>query len=588
MKSARSIGLAVLASVAVGACCVSGVSAQAVPQRETFPALGAPDDPKVSLRWNHFYDVAGLQSALRAIHAAYPQLTELVVLGTSYEGREILALEVTNEASGAADTKPAMYIDGNIHGNEVQAGETVLYTAWYLTETYGTNENVTKLLDEKAFYLIPTINPDGRDHWFHDANTPHSNRGGRLPVDNDGDGRFDEDGPEDLDGDGSITQMRIADPWGRWKVDPDHPEALMTRAARDERGTHRRLGWEGIDNDGDGRVNEDGPGGYDPNRNWPWTWQPEGIQYGARDYPFSLPETRAVGDYVLARPNIAAAQSYHNAGGMILRGPGQESGVVNGADEALAKFIGERGEAILPFYDALVVHKDLYTVWGGEFEWFYGGLGIISFTNELWTRDNLYRREAESGNAGQRESAKALSYLLQDHGLTAWKTYEHPDYGTVEIGGTAQNWGRVPPSFMLEEELHRNMAFTLYHADCMPLVRLGEIEVTSLSGGVTRIRVPLENHGVIPTRSGHDVDNDITPKNTVSVEGIKVLAGGRVTNADRDRVDWQEVRPERVLLDAVPGLNRTFVDFLVEGTGSARVRVDAVRGGTVTAEVTVR
>ncbi len=587
MKTITRLSRTVLLSLTLALGIPTGATAQTVPGQETFPALGAPDDPKVVVRWNHFYDVAGLQSVMRAIHAAYPELTELVVLGTSYEGREIVALEVTNEATGPARDKPAMYIDGNIHGNEVQAGETVLYTAWYLTETYGRNGNVTRLLDEKAFYLVPTINPDGRDHWFHDANTPHSNRGGRIPVDNDGDGRFDEDGPEDLDGDGSITRMRIEDPWGRWKVDPDHP-ALMVRVARDERGTHRLLGSEGIDNDGDGEVNEDGPGGYDPNRNWPWTWQPEGIQYGARDYPFSLPETRAVGAYVQARPNIAAAQSYHNAGGMILRGPGQESGAVHGADEALAAFIAERGESVLPFYDALVVHKDLYTVWGGEFEWFYGGLGIISFTNELWTRDNLYRRASESGGEGQRESSRALSYLLQDDGLTPWAPYEHPDYGTVEIGGTAHNWGRVPPSFMLEEELHRNMAFTLYHAECMPLVRLGVIEVTPLADGVSRVRVPVENHGVIPTRSGHDVDNGITPRNTVTLDGVTVLAAGRVTDPDRDVVAWQSVRPERVLLEAIPGLDRVFVEFLVTGSGTARVEVNAVRGGAVSGTVEVR
>jgi len=480
-----------------------------------------------------------------------------------------------------------MYIDGNIHGNEVQAGETVTYTAWYLLEMADTVPAVKQLLDERTFYLVPTINPDGRDHWFHDANNPHQNRGGRVPVDNDGDGLFDEDDTEDLDGDGHITSMRIRDPWGRYKPDPDYPDHLMVEVDKDERGSYSLLGWEGVDNDGDGEVNEDGPGGYDSNRNWPWRWQPEAVQYGARDYPFSLPESRAVGDFFMAHPNIAATQSYHNRGGMILRPPGQEDGGVSPADERLAAFIGDRGEKMIPFYHSYIVWKDLYTVWGGEFEWFYGGRGIISFTNELWTEDNLFRREVPRGDAGDKERGMFLRYLLQNQGLTAWHEIDHPQYGKVEVGGTAKNFGRVPPSFLLEEEFHRNMAFTLYHAGCMPLLRLGEITTETLGSGLTRVRVPVENHGIIPTRIAHDVENGITSRNVVSLGGLDVVAGGIVENPLLGRVTWQKTRPREVLLEAVPGLDRVVVEFLVSGTGTGTVSATAARGGTVTGSVRV-
>ncbi len=97
----------------------------------------------------------------------------------------------------------------------------------------------------------------------------------------------------------------------------------MVEAPPEEKGEFSLLGWEGLDNDGDGLVNEDPAGGYDMNRNWSWDWQPDYIQSGALEYPFCLPETRAVAEFVIAHPNIAAFQSYHNAGGMILRGPGR-------------------------------------------------------------------------------------------------------------------------------------------------------------------------------------------------------------------------------------------------------------------------
>lgn len=569
---------------------VSIAEAADIPASSTFPALGAPDDPKVSIAWNRFYDTDGLEQILRELNRAYPNLTELVEVGTSHQGRTIWSLEVTNEKTGAASSKPAMYIDGNIHGNEVQAGETVAYTAWYLCEMYGAVAKVTELLDTKAFYLIPTINPDGRDHWFHAPNNPHLSRSGLVPIDNDGDGRFDEDGAEDLDGDGHITSMWVADPWGRWKRDLEYPDQLMVRVDRDQRGEFTRLGWEGTDNDGDGEINEDGPGGYDQNRNWPWQWQPESVQYGAHDYPFSLPECRAIADYVLARPNIAGMQSYHNAGGMILRPPGQEDGRVHPADEELASFIAARGEQMLPGYDSFILWKDLYTVWGGEFEWFYGGRGIVSFTNELWTQDNLYRRELDDDNEeSSRERAAFVRFLLQNQGLTPLHEFDHPELGEVLIGGMSKEFGRVPPSFMLEEELHRNMAFTLYHAESMPLLRFGEVAVESMGGGLSRVRVAVENHGIIPTRVAHDVENRITARDVVTLSGggLRVVASGQVSDPRRDTVTWQEVRPERLLIESIAGLDRTFVDFLVTGSGTATVRVDSEKAGTMAREVRI-
>ncbi|MBA7660888.1 hypothetical protein ES703_68894 [subsurface metagenome] len=127
------------------------------------------------------------------------------------------------------------------------------------------------------------------------------------------------------------------------------------------------------------------------NRNWAYDWQPNYIQYGAKEYPFSQPETRAVSEFVLAHPNIAAAQSYHNSGGMILRTPGREGGAMRSQDDRVLGLIAERGEKIIPFYRSMIIWKDLYTTWGSELDWLYGGRGILAFTNELWTSKNLYK-----------------------------------------------------------------------------------------------------------------------------------------------------------------------------------------------------
>ena len=149
------------------------------------------------------------------------------------------------------------------------------------------------LVDERVFYIAPTVNPDGRWHFLHDPQTPHSSRWNRRPYDDDQDGRADEDGYDALDGDGHITQMRRKVKGGRLKVSGDDPR-LLVPVEPGEEGEYELLGLEGIDNDGDGLVNEDPPGGYDLNRNWPADWQPDHLQPGAGDYPLCWPETRAV------------------------------------------------------------------------------------------------------------------------------------------------------------------------------------------------------------------------------------------------------------------------------------------------------
>jgi hypothetical protein len=437
-----------------------------------------------------------------------------------------------------------------------------------------------------VFYLIPTINPDGRDHWFHDAQSAHSSRTGVKPVDNDRDGVADEDDVDDLDGDGSITTMRIKDPNGRWKPHPQFPEFLMVEAAADQPGEYTLLGSEGLDNDGDGEVNEDARGGYDMNRNWAWDWQPTYVQFGAHDYPFSLPETRALSEFIDARRNIAAFQTYHNAGGMILRAPGREGGVMHGSDERVHQLIAQRGEKMLPFYRSMVVWKDLYTVWGGEFDWSYGALGIVSLSNELWSMRNLDRG---AGSPSSEDSAAFLKYVLLSDGVVKWHSYTHPTFGPIEIGGTKKHWSRVPPSFLLEEECHRNMAFTLYHADQMPLLRISEVVMEKIDDGLFKVLVTVENSRLIPTHTEQDVAHRINAPDLVTLKGdkVKVISAGRMTDRYFKKVEAVERRPERVEISNVSGMGTARVQFVVSGSGRFTVTVDSAKGGLLEASQTL-
>ena len=542
-----------------------------------------PYPSKVDLRFDHWYDYEEMTGALHDLAAAYPKLLRLESIGKSVAGRDLWLVTLNNPQTGPDTEKPAIFIDGNIHGNEIQAAETVLYTIWYLTKSYGRIDRITKLVDERAFYLMPMENPDGREVWFNEPSTPHYLRGGIHPTDNDYDGLYDEDPPDDLDGDGHLTGMWKADPLGRYKRDPDD-DRFFIRVPRDEPpGGWTFLGREGIDNDGDGQINEDGPGGYDPNRNWPSDWQPNYIQFGAGDYPFSLPETRAIGRFLLAHPNVAAFQSYHNAGGMILRGPAASYIKYPAQDAKVFKELQETGAQMLPFYRPMVTHKDLYTVHGGEKGWAYEGLGVIGFTNELWTDRRMYAK-AEGPSTEERRQFRDL--LQFEDVYVPYHEFEHPTYGSILIGGTKKYSSRVTPPWMLEEGCHRNFAFTMFHADQMPQVRFGVLRVRPVAGVLWEITVEVKNEKIIPTILALARKNKIGARDVLScseTDTARVVAAGTVSSlTPGTKMEPVERNPQRIWNEkGIPGRGRRLFQFIVEGSGTVELEYVSRKGGAI-------
>lgn len=551
---------------------------------------------KVNVSWDRLNDYDELTKICRELATAYPDLLTMQSIGKSVQGRDMWELTLNVAKTGRDTEKPAMYIDGNVHGNEVQAAETVLYSIWYLTKSYGKVEQLTQLMDRAAFYFLPTVNPDGRAYWFANANTDSSSRGGQRPVDDDGDGLFDEDPPNDIDGDGQLLQMRKEDPNGRWRESADDPrilEIIPPDAKGDFKRYTRYFGGEGLDDDGDGRVNEDGPGGYDPNRDWPADWQPDYIQGGALEYPLRLPESKCIADFILAHPNIAAVQSYHNAAGMMLRGPGAEYVDYPPQDVAVYDRIGQRGERILPLYKYSVIYRDLYTVHGGFIDWTAEELGIISFTNELWTGRKYYyeKEEAERGPEAAKAQMDFNDLLMFGQTFVPWKKFRHPVYGDVELGGWVKMQGRVPPSFQLEDECHRNFAFTMFHAGQMPLVEITNVEVASLGGGLTRVRADVKNSRIIPTTTGQAARRQYGPRDRVELsgKGVEVVAGGFI-GQDRytTSFDFVEHQPARLWLDyGVPSEGVRSVQWIVRGSGEATIRFSGPRAKAAVATVTI-
>ncbi|HPF12750.1 MAG: peptidase M14 [Planctomycetes bacterium] len=550
----------------------------------TAQVSGGQWQPKVEIPWNRYYRYDELLQHMQSLKQAYPDFVELEDIGKSTQGQPMRVLILTDQRTGNHASKPGMWVDGNVHGNEVQGGEATIYLAWWLLEHAETNPRAKALLESRTFYLLPSVNPDGRNHWFDAANTPHSSRTGVQPTDNDQDGQFDEDPMDDLDGDGEILTMRKKVPlgMGTHRLDRDDPRILVP-VEGDQKGDYIVLGQEGIDNDGDGRINEDDLGGYDMNRNWPSDWQPNHIQYGAGDYPLCYPETACIARFLYAHPNVAAVQSFHNSGGMILRGPGEESIRYPREDIQVYDKLGQEGELILPFYRYMIIYKDLYNVHGGFVTWTYESLGIYSFTNELWASPQYWGKDREqTGNWFATRTSQQLEFndsVLLGDVFVDWHPFQHPTYGDIEIGGFKRQHGRVAPSFMIEEMLHRNALFCARHAEEIAEVTVEAPQVEDLGGGLARILVDLSNSKLMNSRSAMAADHHIGVPDFVSLqgEGIQVLASGLV--ADRyhpERMQANVLEPGRVALEAgVPGHGRVTVGWLVRGSGDFVVRYTA-------------
>mgnify|MGYP006158121215 FL=1 len=551
----------------------------------------APYPSKVDLHFDHWYDYAEMTKALHDLVEAYPELLAIESLGKSVGEREIWLVTLNNPATGSDRDKTAMFIDANIHGNEIQAAETVLYSIWYLCKSYGVIDRITELIDERSFYFVPMENPDGREVWFHQPADPHFLRGGIRPVDNDHDGLLDEDGPDDLDGDGHITSMWIRDELGQYEIDEDDPRFFTRVDADDPPGGWSRLGQEGIDNDDDGRVNEDGIGGYDPNRNWPADWQPEWIQYGATDYPFSLPETRVIGEFLLDHPNVAACQSYHNAGGMILQGPSASYMKYPRSDERVHSTIANKGAEMLPFYEPMIAYKDLYTVHGGEDGFTYEALGIVSFTNELWSDKRMYAKET---NPSRDERTQFRDLLQFEDVFVPYHEVDHPTYGKIMVGGTKKYSSRVTPPWMLEEGCHRNFAFTMFHADEMPLLQWGALDVKKLGFNLWKVTVEVSNDKLIPSRTAmaarhHIGSPDIMTCTTTS--SSQVATSGTVRSLQKTtKLDVIESEhPQKILVNnGISGKDRTLFQFIVDGSGHVEFSYKAEKGGTIHRKVQLK
>lgn len=256
---------------------------------------------------NKFHNSSEIMEEIANIETVVPMLVDVSVIGQSFLEKDIQLIRITNEAN--QDPKAGVFFVAQHHAREKITVEIALRFIQHLLNNYGVDETLTNYIDTEEIYIIPTLNPDGNDVVVDEGN--EWLRKNTRPFDDDGDGEFDEDPIEDVDGDGKIYAFEVYEkPTPTWDLIESGFNAYPIETV-----------IEGIDNDGDGLVNEDVIGFVDLNRNYDCYWNDSSFTSGwgsdptVEDYPgttpFSEPETVVLRDFALQH-KFAAAMSLHS------------------------------------------------------------------------------------------------------------------------------------------------------------------------------------------------------------------------------------------------------------------------------------
>jgi hypothetical protein len=329
--------------------------------------------------------------ALKAL-AGRDERCAVAELGVSGQGRALHVLTLSADPA-TADQRPALLIAAGLDGRHRVGTETAMRVARGLLDAHRDR------LDVMTVYVIPLVNPDGAALAAGPVRVEHD--GNLRAVDEDRDGRADEDGPVDLNGDGMITVMRRLDPPlddpPTHAADPAEPRLLKTPDPMESERAVYSVYIEGLDQDGDGKVAEDGPGTVVLDKNFMHEW-PE-YKLAAGPYQLSEPESSALARFVLEHGNLVAAIVYGPHDTLVNTPDGKGRDVtgrgpklIHADDVGLYKAIGELFRETTDQEHAPREPTD-----GSFLAWLYAQRGVPTFGTVVWGRPEM-EKETEEGD----------------------------------------------------------------------------------------------------------------------------------------------------------------------------------------------
>ncbi|MDI6767388.1 MAG: M14 family metallopeptidase [Bacteroidota bacterium] len=516
---------------------------------------------------NKYHSYDEMTKAISTTISSHKDIAKVESIGKTLEKRDIWAVTVGGKET---DSKHAILVIGGAEADRLIGSELSVHFLNFLLDNYGKVDSITQLINSTTFYIIPRVNPDASEMFFQKP--LYARTFNARPTDDDKDGVIDEDGYEDLNGDGLITMMRVKDNRGEWIPHPDDPR-IMKKAdpSKGEVGLFK-LYTEGIDNDKDEQWNEDETGGVDFNKNFPHNYQFFGR--GAGTHQISEAETRAVTNFCFSHPNITVVFTFSSNDNLMnpwkkeLKQGGQSqteqrqprrrmmedeeqaprfiTSVMDG-DEQFFSYISKQYQEFTKLKSA-----PKSTTGEGAFnEWAYYHFGRWSFAANPWwipeieskkdtTAPDSIKQQKMKGKIPEDKSdeyadqIKALKWLdtnrIKD-GFINWTKINHKDFpnNEVEVGGFKPYVLTNPPTDSIDVIVKKQNSFLAWLGTKLPKIEIRNVKVEPIDNKVFRVTADVVNIGYLPTNSamGNKVRWPRDVKVTLDLSENQSLASGK-------------------------------------------------------------
>lgn len=528
-----------------------------------------------SIAQNNYSNFSQQSSRLNSLSKQYSTYAKLISLAKTAGGKEVWMLVL---GTGNTESKPGIAIVGGVEGNHLLGTELAIGFAEKLLKMSGT-DSIKNLLAKTSFYIFPNMSPDAMEQYF--APIKYERMGNATQTDDDRDGKINEDGYDDLDGNGKITMMRIASPVGDYRISTEDPRVMVKADnAKGEKGNYFLL-TEGIDNDKDGSFNEDGEGGVWFNKNF--SFKHPSFTPGSGEFAVSENETRAIADKLYELFNVYAVISFSSinnlSAALTFNAANIKERVITGWLEADVK----TNTMVADLYNKTTAMKDApksIASAGGDFaSWAYYHYGRLSFSTPGWFVPKAKTDTALKEKPLSDTVANYLKWAAQQNlpnQFTEWKKILHPDYPgeLVEVGGLDPFVMINPPYAMTEDIVTKHTNFLIKLAALQPSVDIVNVKTENLGAGLTRITADIINKGAMPSHAK-------LGERSYWVKRINVKLN---TAGNQTIISGKKIQ----LLPSLEGYSKNTITWLVKGTGNVNIEAGSPTTGIKSSTISLK
>ncbi|WP_432049549.1 M14 family zinc carboxypeptidase [Verrucosispora sp. NA02020] len=111
----------------------------------------------------NYHDYAEMTAVVNQVVADHPSIARKVSIGSSYEGRELVAVKISDNVA-TDENEPEILFNAQQHAREHLTVEMAIYLLNLFTDNYGSDSRITGLVNNREIWIVPTVNPDGSEY----------------------------------------------------------------------------------------------------------------------------------------------------------------------------------------------------------------------------------------------------------------------------------------------------------------------------------------------------------------------------------------------------------------------------------------